>query len=90
MEAVYSRADKSLLALAASNEGADVVGHEAIEMAIKLFKTTDSESGRPPVGIGTFFVIVGMAVLFFLLAQAMVSHRFFRGGHDSGHGYVVQ
>jgi hypothetical protein len=66
-----------------------VGGCEAIEMAIK-FRTTDSESGRPPVGIGTFFVIVGMAVLFFLLAQAMVSHRFFRGGHDSGHGYVVQ
>jgi hypothetical protein len=58
-------------------------------MAIKL-KTTDSESGRHPVGIGTFFVIVGMAVLFFLLAQAMVSHRFFRGGRDSGRGYIVQ
>jgi len=58
-------------------------------MAIKV-KTTDPFRGRPPVGIGTFFLIVAMAVLFFLLAQTMVSHRFFRGGHDNGRGNIVQ
>jgi hypothetical protein len=42
---------------------------------------TDPEEGNSPrVGLGTFFLIVGMAVLFFLLAQVMVSHRFFDGG----------
>ena len=58
-------------------------------MAIRL-KTRDPESGKPPLGIGTFFLIVGMAVLFFLLAHTMLSHRFFRGGRMSAHGYVVQ
>jgi hypothetical protein len=43
---------------------------------------TTAPAGRKPprFGIGTFLFIVALAVIFFLLAQSMVHHRFFRGG----------
>jgi len=54
--------------------------------------TTDSNSaapgGRKPprFGIGTFLFIGILAVIFFLLGQSMVRHRFFRGGWINRNG----
>jgi hypothetical protein len=43
--------------------------------------------GKPPwFGIGKFLFIVVLAVIFFLLAQSMVHHRFFRGGWVNRNG----
>jgi hypothetical protein len=43
--------------------------------------------GKPPwFGIGKFLFIVVLAVIFFLLAQSMVHHRFFRGGWGNRNG----
>ena len=39
-------------------------------------------------GIIKFLLIVAMAVSFFLLAQTMVHHRFFRGGRVNSHGIL--
>jgi hypothetical protein len=36
--------------------------------------------------IGQFLFLVGLAVAFFLLAQSMVHHRFFRGGWINQNG----
>jgi hypothetical protein len=36
--------------------------------------------------IGRFLFLVGLAVAFFLLAQSMVHHRFFRGGWINQNG----
>ena len=43
---------------------------------------TTAPAGRKPpwFNIVRFLVIVAMVVMFFLLAQSMVHHRFFRGG----------
>ena len=54
--------------------------------------TTDSNAtapgGRKPprFGIGSFVFIVVLAVIFFLLGQSMVRHRFFRGGRIDRNG----
>jgi hypothetical protein len=40
------------------------------------------------LGIGKLLFIVVLALLFFLLAQSMVGHRFFRGGWRNQHGSV--
>jgi hypothetical protein len=44
--------------------------------------------GKPPwwFGVGKFLFIVVLAVIFFLLAQSMVHHRFFRGGWVNRNG----
>ena len=44
---------------------------------------------RPPrLGIGSLVFIVALAVVFFLLGQSMVHHRFFRGGWVNRYGVV--
>jgi hypothetical protein len=49
-------------------------------MAI-ISNTTDPAPGQPPwVGIVKFLLLVLLIVMIFLLGQAMVRHRFFRGG----------
>ena len=54
--------------------------------------TTDSNSaahaGRKPprFGIGSLVIIVVLGVIFFLLGQSMVRHRFFRGGRINPNG----
>jgi hypothetical protein len=56
--------------------------------------TTDSNgpgrAGRRPLrlGIGGFLFLVVLGVIFFLLAQSMVHHRFFRGGWVNRNGVV--
>ncbi|MGB6386040.1 MAG: hypothetical protein WBD25_17400 [Terriglobales bacterium] len=47
-------------------------------------------AGRTPpcFGIGKFLLAVVLAVLFLLLAQSMVQHRFFRGGSQERHGSI--
>src|ERR1022692_5138396 len=43
--------------------------------------TTDPAGRKPPsFGIRQFLFIVFLAVIFFLLGQSMVRHRFFQGG----------
>ncbi len=37
------------------------------------------ERKLPLLGIGKGFLIIGMAIVFFLLAQSMVRHRFCKG-----------
>jgi hypothetical protein len=47
-------------------------------------------AGRTPLSleIGKFLFIVVLVVLFLLLAQSMVHHRFFRGGSQDRNGSV--
>ena len=53
-------------------------------------ETEDPEEGNSPrVSIGQFLLIVGLSVLFFLLAQSMVRHRFHVGGEIGRNGNIV-
>jgi hypothetical protein len=46
-----------------------------------ISKASDSEPSQPAwVGIVKFLLLAILITLIFLLGQAMVSHRFFRGG----------
>ena len=50
----------------------------------------DPEGEKPPsFGIGKFLFVVLLAVIFFLLVNRMVHHRFFRGGWVNRHGTIV-
>jgi hypothetical protein len=52
--------------------------------------TTKSEERRSTwLGAGKFLFVVVLAILFFLLAHEMVSHRFFRGGWRNHHGSLM-
>ena len=53
---------------------------------------TTAPAGRKPprFGIGTFLFIVALAVIFFLLAQSMVHHRFCGGGRVHPNGSIGQ
>jgi hypothetical protein len=55
---------------------------------MKTYSNTTGPAGpkSPWFGIGRFLFIVALAVIFFLLAQSMVSHRFFRGGRVNRNG----
>jgi|GEM_PF-1552388 len=51
-------------------------------------KTTGPEGGEPPrFGIGSFLFAVVLLLIFFLLVQNMVRHRFFRGGRIDRNGH---
>jgi hypothetical protein len=53
--------------------------------------TTDPAGRTPPsFGIGRLLFAVVLAVLFFLLGQSMVRHRFFEGGRFHRNGSVGQ
>jgi len=58
--------------------------------------TTDSNTtapaGRKPpeFGVGRFLFIVVLAIIFFLLAQSVVRHRFFSGGRINRNGTLRQ
>lgn len=39
------------------------------------------ERKPPSFGIGHFLFAIVLTIIFLLLVQSMVSHRFFRGGH---------
>jgi hypothetical protein len=53
--------------------------------------TTASGGRKPPrFGIGSFLFIVVLAVIFFMLAQSMVRHRFFEGGRVHRNGSIGQ
>jgi hypothetical protein len=48
--------------------------------------TTDSAPRQSPwMGIVKFLLLATLIILLFLLGQAMVSHRFFRGGWVDQH-----
>ncbi len=50
----------------------------------------DPEGEKPPsFGIGKFLFVVLLAVIFLLLVNSMVHHRFFRGGRVNQHGTIV-
>jgi hypothetical protein len=53
---------------------------------------TTSPSGREPpeFGLEKFLFVVVLAIIFFLLAQSMVRHRFFRGGRINRNGTLRQ
>jgi hypothetical protein len=52
--------------------------------------TPDPEGEKPPsFGIGKFLFVVLLAVVFFLLVNSMVHHRFFKGGRVNRHGTIV-
>ncbi len=51
----------------------------------------DPEGEKPPsFGIGKFLFVVVLAVIFFLLVNSMVHHRFFRGGRVHRNGSLGQ
>jgi hypothetical protein len=53
---------------------------------------TSPPNGREPpfFGIGQLLFIAVLAVIFFLLGQSMVRHRFFQGGREHRNGSVGQ
>jgi len=53
--------------------------------------TPDPEGEKPPsFGIGKLLFVVLLAVIFFLLVNSMVHHRFFRGGRVHRNGSLGQ
>jgi len=53
--------------------------------------TTGAAGRKPPwFDIGRFLLIVGLVVMFFLLAQSMVRHRFCVGGRVHQNGSIGQ
>jgi hypothetical protein len=52
------------------------------------YSNTPAPGGRksPSFGIGKFLFVVVLAVIFFLLFQSMVRHRFFGGGWVNRNG----
>jgi hypothetical protein len=55
-------------------------------MTTDLNTTVPAEPKPPSFGIGKFLFVVLLAVIFFLLGQSMVRHRFFRGGRVNRNG----
>ncbi len=54
-------------------------------------KTTEPVGGNSPwLGIARFLFVVVLVILFFLLGQSMVRHRFFQGGQYHRNGSVGQ
>ncbi|MGA7399286.1 MAG: hypothetical protein WCC99_02520 [Candidatus Sulfotelmatobacter sp.] len=53
-------------------------------------KTTDPVEGNSWLGIARLLFVVVLVVLFFLLGQSMVRHRFFQGGPYHRNGSVGQ
>jgi hypothetical protein len=47
-----------------------------------------AEPKPPSFGIGKFLFVIVLVVIFFLLAQTMVRHRFFRGGWVNRNGSI--
>ena len=43
----------------------------------------------PSFGIGKLLFALALVIIFFLLLQSMVHHRFFRGGWVNRHGTIV-
>ena len=53
--------------------------------------TTPSKGRKPPrFGIGMLLFIVVLTLIFFLLAQSMVRHRFHEGGRFNKSGSIVR
>ena len=63
-------------------------GGEATLMTTHLDTTAPERRKSPWFGIGRFLFIVILAVIFFMLAQSMVRHRFFRGGRVQRNGSI--
>ncbi|MGA9130800.1 MAG: hypothetical protein WB384_02250 [Candidatus Sulfotelmatobacter sp.] len=59
-------------------------------MTIYSNKTAPAVRKPPSFGIGKFLFVVVLAVLFFLLAQSMVRHRFHEGGRVHRNGSIGQ
>ncbi len=54
-----------------------------------MANTTDPEVRQSPwLGIVKFLLLAAFVIALFLLGQAMVSHRFFRGGWVDQHGVL--
>jgi hypothetical protein len=51
-------------------------------------RTAPAGRKSPWFGIGKFLLLVVLVVTFFLLAQSMVRHRFFRGGGLNRNGSI--
>jgi hypothetical protein len=59
-------------------------------MTTHLNTTPPAGETPPSFGIGKFLFLVVLAVMFFLLGQSMVRHRFFQGGRFHRNGSVGQ
>jgi hypothetical protein len=68
--------------------GSTQAGTEAALMTTDLDTTGPEERKSTWLGVGKFLFIVLLAVLFFLLANNMARHRFFRGGWRNQHGSI--
>lgn len=49
----------------------------------------EPDGPEPSFGLPKFLFAIFLAILFFLLIQTMVNHRFFKGGRDRRLGIVV-
>jgi len=63
-------------------------GGEETLMTTHLDTTAPEGRKSPWFGIGRFLFIVILTVIFFMLAQSMVRHRFFRGGRVQRNGSI--
>jgi hypothetical protein len=52
--------------------------------------TTPPGREPPSFGTGKFLFVIVLAIIFFLLGQSMVRHRFFLGGRVHRNGSVGQ
>jgi hypothetical protein len=58
-------------------------------MTIRLDTTAPEGRKSKWVGLGKFLFIVVLVVIFFLLGQSMVRHRFFRGGRRNQNSSIA-
>jgi hypothetical protein len=82
--------------LALSVEGAEeerlAPTRAVLLLLVRSIGTVDNrqpERNPPSFGIGKFLFAILLAVIFLLLVQSMVHHRFFKGGHDHRLGYLA-
>jgi hypothetical protein len=53
-------------------------------------RSTHGGREPPSFGLGQFLFVAVLAVIFFLLGQSMVRHRFFQGGREHWNGSTGQ
>jgi hypothetical protein len=75
---------------ALGSHGARPIRERGNLMAPNSKTTVPAEEKPPRFGMGSILLAVVLAIIFFLLAQAMVRHRFFQGGRFGRNGTLKQ
>jgi len=75
---------------ARGSHGARLTWERGSLMTINSNTTAPAGEKPPRFGMGSVLFAVVLAIIFFLLAQAMVRHRFFQGGRFGRNGALKQ